>query len=627
MNMKKFRLKPLRELQQKFSMNWFFIGLVMALSVSACSDDDDEVTPTFPAKQTIDTNADKTHEFTFDAGANWQLTSSAIWCRFVVDGEEEYSLSGNAGKQTITLKITDEAQKFDARTTAQLTLMMGENKAIIADVVRNAKGRELKIYDENGNEIEKIEVGYDDYKSFIVKANFRFAATNRPEWLEIAGNAIVGSASDQKGVTGKVKVVTDPKYSKYEQTGGTITFADDEGLASYTIPLVYKGMDRDDIVVTAPTANKWNWVVSLDGKTFSQEGSSGASASTSTTTYKNGLPFTIQAYNDEFTTVYIEDYKGSFTPDAYDWIELKGQKGNMRLVVTPSDRGERIGYVLSFPNQVYDEIKDNLIGNIMQNGEIKYEYEQKYLLIQFTQKDKGSSSEVQFTATNAQTAQPIECTEYTGDNASHFKNTYNVKTTYEIKEPATSNNINALFTIANFKCYNLEDESVDTKNVCEQTDESTINAYIKDIKNDIFITVFDSEGNGKMMIVRASNQGGGTSTQPFTVTNNSLQPVECSAYSGGDLGYLKSEYGVSAVYEIKQPAKSMYLNTTSSFSITEYQCYYFENFDPAPSDICTLPDGTWSPFNMWIDGIMKDICVVISNGADQKYMVVVRINN
>lgn len=625
MNMKKFRLKPLRELQQKFSMNWFFIGLVMALSVSACSDDDDEVAPTFPAKQTIDTNADKTHEFTFDAGADWQLTSSAIWCRFIVDGEEEYSLSGNAGEQTITLKITDEAQKFDARTTAQLTLTMGGNKAIIADVVRNAKGRELKIYDENGNEIEKIEVGYNDYKSFVVKANFHFAATNRPEWLEIAGNAVVGSASDQKGVTGKVKVVTEPKYSKYEQTDGTITFADDEGLASYTIPLVYKGMDRDAIAVTSPTANKWNWVVSLDGKTFSQEGSSGASSSTSTTTYKNSLPFTVQAYNDEFATVYIEEYNGSFTADAYEWIELKGQKGDMRLVVNASDRGERTGYVLSFPNQVYDEIKDNLIGNIMQNGEIKYEYEQKNLLLQFTQKDKGNSGEAQFTVTDGQTAQPVECTEYTGESANYFKTNYKVSTIYEIKQPVTSNNINALFNVSNFKCYNWDDESENKDNLCEQMNETTVNAYIKDIKKDIFITIFDGEGNGKMMIVRASNQGGGGGAQPFTVTDGA-NAVGCTAYSEADLAYLKSEYGVSAVYEVKNPTTSMFINTISPFNITEYQCYYFENFDPAPSDICTLPD-TWTPFNIWIEGVTKDICVVISNGSDQKYMVVVRINN
>lgn len=58
------------------------------------------------------------------------------------------------------------------------------------------KMRELKIYDMEGNEIHEIEVGYNNYKPFQIKANFRFAATNRPEWLEIAGNAIVGTANE-----------------------------------------------------------------------------------------------------------------------------------------------------------------------------------------------------------------------------------------------------------------------------------------------------------------------------------------------------------------------------------------------------------------------------------------------
>lgn len=97
------------------------------------------------------------------------------------DGHEDYSLSGTAGKQTVTLKITDEVVAFDAPTVAHLTMMIGADKAIIADVVRDNKTRELKIYDMEGNEIQEIEVGYDDYKPFQVKANFRFAATNRPE--------------------------------------------------------------------------------------------------------------------------------------------------------------------------------------------------------------------------------------------------------------------------------------------------------------------------------------------------------------------------------------------------------------------------------------------------------------
>lgn len=624
--MKKFRLKPLGELRHKFNMTWFFVSLVMALGVSACSDDDDDdIVPTFPEKQTINSNGNETRELAFDAAANWQLTSSAAWCRFMVDGVEEYSLSGNAGKQNITIQITDEAQKFDARTTAQLTLTMGNTKAIIADVVRNAKGREMKIYDLDGNEIDKIKIGYKDYNSFVVKANFHFAATNRPEWVNIAGNAIVGSVSDKNGVVGKVKIIDDVKYVKYQQEG-KITFADDEGLSSFDFPIVFDGMDRKDINISGPTNNVWDWTVSLDGKTFSQGG--GSATTTSSTTYRNSLPFAIEAYNDQFTSVYIEETNGQFIANIVsDWMKLEGKEGNMRLVIEPSEQGERIGYVLVFPSEIYSEIENNLIDNIIEDGEIKYEYEQKYLLLQFTQKDKkNTENEEQFTVVDGTTTQKVECTEYTGADAKYFKDEYGVSTIYEIKQPVKSNNINPLFAIANFNCYYLDDENV-APGICEQFDESTVNAYLDGVDRDLFVTIYDAEGNGKMMIIRATNQGNGGNDgeQVFVVKDNEGGTVECTAYSGFDIGYFKETYGVNAIYEIKNPVTSMFVEP-ASFDITEYQCLYFEDESAAPDDICALPDGE-SLFNMWIEGIEKDIFVVISNGEDQKYMIIVRINS
>lgn len=401
--MKKFRLKPLGELRHKFGVTWFFISLVMALGVSACSDDDDnDIIPTFPEKQTINSNGNETRELTFDAGTNWQLTSSAAWCRFMVDGVEEYSLSGNAGKQTVTIQITDEAQKFDVRTTAQLTLTMGNTKAIIADVVRNVKGRELKIYNSAGDEIKEIKVGYKDYISFVVKANFHFAATNRPEWVNIAGNTVTGSGSDKNGVTGKVKVIDDIQYKKY-QLNDIITFADDEGLASFDFPIVYDGMDRDKIEISGP--NAWNWEVSLDGQTFTQTSSAGASGTTSASTYNKFVPFTIQAYKDEFVPVYVtkvtEWGMTRFVIDSEEepvkWMHLDGKKGNMRLTVDASSEEERVGYVLVFPKEVYDSVEDWWKFLIEMDPEtytqdIKYKYQEQNLVMSFTQKQKKAET-------------------------------------------------------------------------------------------------------------------------------------------------------------------------------------------------------------------------------------------
>lgn len=225
--MRKLKQKNLVALMRKFCLEGCFTALFMALCISACSDDDDDaVKAVFPEKQTVNCVYGDTKELNFETNADWQLTSSATWCRFVNDGHEDYSLSGTAGKQTVTLKITDEAVAFDAPTVARLTMMIGAEKAIIADVVRDNKMRELKIYDMEGNEIHEIEVGYNNYKPFQIKANFRFAATNRPEWLEIAGNTIVGTVNEM--TKGEVKVIDSPQYAKYIQNG-TLVFADEDG--------------------------------------------------------------------------------------------------------------------------------------------------------------------------------------------------------------------------------------------------------------------------------------------------------------------------------------------------------------------------------------------------------------
>ena len=624
--MKKFRLNPLGTLRRKHSMSWLFIGLVMAFCVSACSDDDDENTAlVFPEKQAVDCNAGDTKELTFDANADWQLLSSATWCRFVVDGNEEYSLAGKAGKQTVTLKITDDAIKFDEKSVARLTLLMGTGKAVIAEVSRNAKGRELKIYDMDDNEIQAIEVGYDEFKPFKVKANFRFAATNRPEWLVIEGNAIVGTVNE--AVTGKVMMSDDAKYFKYVQKG-ELTFADEEGLASYTFPLVYNGMDRDEISVTTPTANVWGWTVSLDGKTFIQEGSSSASTSTSTNTYKNKISFTAQAFNDDFEVVCVEKSANEFYFDGTEWMRINKVGENIILTVEERDQylkdQERDGFVFVFPRAVYDAIKDDLAGNILDYSEpdgIKYEYTQSNLLIQFTQKEikSGGGNEQKFKVTDPMTMENIECTSYEGGDAGFFKDEYNVSAIYEIKEPHTSNNVEPPFPIEKYSCYYFDDLTeieYSATGPFEQY-ETGVNFYLKNTDRDLFMVVHDAAGNGLMVIIRASNQGnggGGESGEsaPFKVTSN-MFPVACTVCTvPGDADYFKKQYDISELYEISDSQESMSI-TLPGAAIQSFQCLKAENEADAPG-ICEITDdGSLSIFEP--GGISEELFITFSDGT------------
>ena len=400
--MRKLKQKNLVALMRKFSLGGCFAALFMALCISACSDDDDTTKAVFPEKQTVNCVYGDTKELNFEASANWQLTSSATWCRFVNDGYEDYSLSGTAGKQTVTLKITDEAVAFDAPTVARLTMTIGAEKAIIADVVRDNKMRELKIYDMEGNEIHEIEVGYDNYKPFQVKANFRFAATNRPEWLEIAGNAIVGTANEM--TKGEVQVSKKSPYAKYEQSG-TLTFADEDGVKSFSFPLVYAGMDPKSIEIQSPTTDTWNWEVSLDGQVFTNTGSVGSNSSS---TYNKFVPYTVQALNDKVVPVYMAkiEYINQLTGETevamdiagvngaeIDWMKISDdKKGNLRLTVDEaSEKSE--GYVLIFSEAAYEEIKNDLENKLIktnEKGEPDFNdiYLDNNLLIHFVQKEK-----------------------------------------------------------------------------------------------------------------------------------------------------------------------------------------------------------------------------------------------
>lgn len=82
--MRKLKQKNLVALMRKFSLGGCFAALFMALCISACSDDDDTTKAVFPEKQTVNCVYGDTKELNFEASANWQLTSSATWCRFVM---------------------------------------------------------------------------------------------------------------------------------------------------------------------------------------------------------------------------------------------------------------------------------------------------------------------------------------------------------------------------------------------------------------------------------------------------------------------------------------------------------------------------------------------------------------
>lgn len=526
--MKKFSLKPQGgSCMKMFCKSWLFIGLLATFCLAACSDDDDKAeTPVFPAKQNIVCNAGETTDFTFTANTNWSLASSAIWCKFKSDATEEYVVSGTAGTHTVTVMATDDDQKVEKASVAKLELTMGGETIVIGEVTRSAVGMELKIFDLEGNEIDKttgLKVGYDNFAQFKVKANFRFAATNLPGWVELQGGSLVGAVD--KEVTGGLKIIQDENREKYPVEANieknVITFADEEGKAFYEFPVYYEGMDPAKLDLKFPTAYPTNWIVSLDGQKFTQKSSGGSTGDA--TLYKR-IPFTIKTLNDDFEIVYMEeweDWQGKKNISLIDpsmlWMHCEGENGKINLTVDEykpntawGEPESRTGYVLALPRQKYTEIEANIEGAIVENGEIKYEYEQKYLLIAFTQKDVKEETDTQaFKVTyydpSEGVMQEATCTK-SKDNYG-----YETDEVYVIKQP---NSGNKALTIDPFMEGNFEedwtvqvfmgDNNV-TKDYFEPMDKTFTISNNKVLTEDLHICIKQNYQNVKVLIITLNN--------------------------------------------------------------------------------------------------------------------------
>ena len=387
------------------------MALVSVTLFTACSSDDDAVTPVFPQVQTIAGEAGAELDFTFDANESWSLSSDKIWCK-LVQGEkaDAFVLNGTAGKQTIKVKITaDDASK--ELSVAQLFLSMGGQKVAIAEVTRSAAGYKLQVFDAAGNDITEtgITVGYKDlaeqpiYNKFTVKSNYRFAVTNTPAWVDLEGGFLVGTPNKDAvgGVSFKENQGVSAKYAIAKDGNYTITFTSEDGKAAKTVPVIFEGMPEDMMEITRPNkkyASEWNvWNVSLDGKVFTQNGSSLNGGETNNFTFHNFVPFTLKTLDDAYQLVVFKKTKNGLLVDESGAVKLQGEKGNVKLTIEPLSSGNRTFVVYALPQAKYKELENgNGPDDMLENNytEVKIDYN-NYILMEVVQKEeKKGDSEV-----------------------------------------------------------------------------------------------------------------------------------------------------------------------------------------------------------------------------------------
>ena len=394
------------------SKYWLVLmALVSVTLFTACSSDDDAVTPVFPQVQPIAGEAGEVKEFTFEANESWSLSSDKIWCK-LVQGEkaDAFVLNGTAGKQTIKVKITaDDASK--ELSVAQLFLSMGGQKVAIAEVTRSAAGYKLQVFDAAGKDITEtgITVGYKDlaeqpiYNKFTVKSNYRFAVTNTPAWVDLEGGFMVGTPNKDAvgGVSFKENQGVSAKYAIAKDGNYTITFTSEDGKAAKTVPVIFEGMPEDMMEITRPNkkyASEWNvWNVSLDGKVFTQNGSSLNGGETNNFTFHNFVPFTLKTLDDAYQLVVFKKTKNGLLVDESGAVKLQGEKGNVKLTIEPLSSGNRTFVVYALPQAKYKELENgNGPDDMLENNytEVKIDYN-NYILMEVVQKEeKKGDSEV-----------------------------------------------------------------------------------------------------------------------------------------------------------------------------------------------------------------------------------------
>lgn len=401
--------------------------LAMALSVGGCSDSDSDGPGdvTFPEKDAITVNAGQDRTLTFSADAEWKLTSNASWCRFVDGDFVQTTISGEAGDQSVTIRVSDDNQNSEKDDVAEITMAMGGKSQVIYEITRPRKGASsLIVKDKSGKVI-------DAENPLLVKGGNITSPVETTVTLEIDdASAQLGVLTDKTASWVTVTALTgtndyavsfkddnadgkNPKYAIPAEENAVITFAAQKNgsiVAEVAIPIYYEGYAESALIVDP---SYMSVTVSEDGQTMTGEG--GVSGSESVD-YGDELISTVTTRNDAFEIVEIAytatyDQWGTPTEVIYDfsangdldWVttsKIAGEtdadvKNRVRLTVSELPEGEELrnATVMIFPKAVYDEIEDDLQGNVIDEvNDIKSAYS-TYIMANLTQGAESAEPE------------------------------------------------------------------------------------------------------------------------------------------------------------------------------------------------------------------------------------------
>lgn len=369
------------------------LAMMIMTAFTACSDDDNEGNKTvvFPELANISSAAGETTELSFEASADWELSSNTGWCKFQNGEFLESLIYGKAGKQTVTIMTSADGQNYNEDAVAEITLKMGNASQVIYKVTRAKREyADLVVSDEAGNIYDRthpLTIKGNTATSpvyTVIKAQaesgVKIGFTN-PEWLSYVIDEKAGTYQFTFNTAN-----TSGLNPKYPITGNsyTLTFVTEDATTAKTdkvrkmeIPVVYEGLQRDAIGISPMYLNA---LASVTGEELSDD-----------TGILEQMQSTVTVYNDEFETVIFaatkkvnDEGEEEFTYDfntTVNWLHaVTGTGSNKDKVTVTADTNretaERAATVMIFPKAVYDEIKGDWAGNLIDEstGDIKASY-------------------------------------------------------------------------------------------------------------------------------------------------------------------------------------------------------------------------------------------------------------
>ncbi len=381
-----------------YTFTKLFLLVAILFAAVSCSENEKEVVvePEFPEEEVVSSVTPNGETvLTFSANMNWEVTSSAIWCKFA---NGSTSIKGEAGDISLPLTITEDAWSVE-ESVVEITLKMGSEEKVIAKytragkapVITNADGVEYG--EENPIALTYKNNGVSGSFNFIANYDWEIKDENLPEWLKISENnsQMGGNAGESVLVTFEVA----KNFWANAQDGNVVIKAKKSDV-SVSIPVSFNGIPEGVIAVDGINGTAFWWKISADGKNLWKDGAESEKL-------MFPLSFNAIAKDNAYTVVKIEEGNGGFmfvNDESQSFLSVEDDNaGNVVLTAQENTTGkERLAYILVMPQKVFDEIKEKAdnggsYDNILLNSDGKDLIESKYdAYVALAFKQEGTSA-------------------------------------------------------------------------------------------------------------------------------------------------------------------------------------------------------------------------------------------